>query len=131
MEAFADIEALESKYALNDAQKEVAEVYLMDATLTISELLRARGKSPEDIDPDILEMVTRDVAYRALSTVATGREVSQYTQSAIGYSETFTFSNSSGDVYLTRKEKRLLGLNGSKIYSILPHIGAGGGCNGR
>ena len=124
MEVFADIEALETKYNLTEAQKEVAEIYLRDATLTISEYLRSRGKSPEDIEPDILEMVTRDAAYRALSSISNGRDVSQYTQSAIGYSETFTFSNSSGDIYLTKKEKKLLGLGGSRTYCIMPHIGS-------
>lgn len=127
MDSFADIESLANKYTLNDEQAKVAQVYLDDATLTITELLAQRGKSPEDIEPDILEMVTRDAAYRALSSISSGRDVSQYTQSAIGYSETFTFANTSGDIYLTKKEKKLLGLTGSRIYSIMPHIGCVGG----
>lgn len=126
MESFATVESLKQKYELTETQAERAQSYLDDVTLTITELLAQRGKSPEEISDEILELVTRDVAYRALSSIKDGAVVSQYTQSAIGYSETFSFSTQSGDIYLTKKEKQLLGLCGSRLYSIRPHIGCVG-----
>lgn len=121
MRLFATVEALSEKYNLTAEQERVAESYLKDATTTITEMLAQHGKSPEDIEPDILELVTRDCAYRALSSAVQAREISQMTTSAIGYSETFTFASQSSDIYLSKKEKKLLGLTGSRLFMISPY----------
>ena len=123
MTPYATIADLRAKYNLNPSQEAVAETYLEDASILIRDMLAAEGKSVEDYLDDTVTKITRDVAYRGLSAVQDGSIVSQYTQSAVGYSETFTFSNPQGDLYLTKLEKKQLGIGGSRMYSIYPHVG--------
>lgn len=125
MTPYADIADLTAKYNLTPAQENVAETYLEDASILIRDLLAAEGKSVEDYEDDTITKITRDVAYRGLSAVSDGAMVSQYTESAIGYSETFTYSNPQGDLYLTKLEKKQLGIGGARMFTIHPHIGGG------
>ena len=127
MTQYADISDLKAKYRLTPEQEIYAEQYLTDASIMLRDLLSAEGKSVEMYEEDTITKIVRDVAYRALSAINSGANVSQYTQSAIGYAETFSFSNPQGDLYLTKLEKSELGLGGAKIYSICPYVNIGGG----
>lgn len=123
MTQYATIADLTAKYNLTPAQTAVADTYLQDASVLIRDILAAEGKSVEEYEDDTIVKICRDVAYRGLSAVQAGSAVSQYTESAIGYAETFTFSNPQGDLYLTKLEKKQLGISGSRMFSIYPHLG--------
>ena len=125
MTPYADIHDLTAKYGqLTPAQLEVAPAYLEDASILIRDILQSYGKSVEDFMEDTIRKITTDVAYRGLSAVNVGSAVSQSTVSAIGYSETFTYANPSGDLYLTKLEKKQLGIGGgTRAFTVYPKVG--------
>lgn len=115
---------------LNDAQRRCAPAYLEDASVAIRDALNASGRDDMSLNRDTLVKVCRDMAYRALSTLGDsgpGFGVSQYTQSAIGYSETSQFSNATGDFYFTKAERKALGISGTRVAQIRPHMAGGYG----
>lgn len=122
MTPYADVTDITAKYSLTATQSAVAEAYLEDASILVRDLLTAKGKSIEDFEPDTIVKIVRDCAYRGLSAINAGQGVNQYTQSAVGYSETFQFANPQGDLYLTKTERRLLGLDHSRMFTISPYV---------
>lgn len=70
---------------------------------------------------ELLKMVCCDMVIRAMSaTAADAFGVSQTSMTAGPYTQSFSYSNPSGDMYLTKLEKRLLGISTGYIGSIRP-----------
>lgn len=65
---------------------------------------------------EALRDVTCEVVRRALAAraVADGAPVSQFTETATPYSNSYIFSNANGDLYLSRQERLVLGLAGGR-----------------
>ena len=107
MDSFATIEDLEARWKpITDARERYkADVTLCDATTMIKGFLGQRTA-----DPEALVMVTCNVAKRALVAADTNLGVTQQSETAGPYSQSFTWANPGGDLYLTAREERLLGL---------------------
>lgn len=98
------------------------------SAMIASELDRAGIAWPPTTEPlaTNLVTVTCDVVRRAMSVPTDFQPVSQYTQSAVGYSETMSYSNPNGDLFLTAQEKSSLGIGRQRMGFMRPHIRPGG-----
>lgn len=120
--AFATSNDLEVRWrTLTDAEAERADVLLGDAAVYLSALV---GIDPEDENQqEALKIVSCNMVQRAMVASANNAfGVSEARIQADIYSQTMTYANPSGDLYLTAAEKRLLGITGSYLTSIRPTI---------
>lgn len=121
--AFAEVTDIETRWrALSPDEETRANVLIGDASAMLSSLVAIR---PDDChQAALLKTVCCNMVIRAMS--ATGSDMFGVSQSSITagpYSQSQTYLNPSGDMYLTKMEKRLLGISGSYIGSIRPKIG--------
>lgn len=118
--AFADVSDLESRWReLSTDEAARATVLLDDASAMLSALVEV--DSSDAGQAELLKMVCCDMVIRAMSaTAADTFGVSQTSMTAGPYTQSFSYSNPSGDMYLTKLEKRLLGITTSYIGTIRP-----------
>lgn len=118
--AFADVSDLESRWRELSTEEEArANVLLGDASAILSALVTVDNSDYEQ--SELLKMVCCDMVIRAMSATASDSfGVSQTSMTAGPYTQSFSYSNPSGDMYLTRLEKRLLGITTGYIGSIRP-----------
>lgn len=118
--AFADVSDLESRWReLSTDEEARANVLLGDASAMLSALVKVDDE--DDDQAALLKMVCCDMVIRSMS--ATNMDAYGVSQSAITagpYTQSFSYSNPSGDMYLTKLEKRLLGITTSYIGTIRP-----------
>lgn len=115
---FATLAELKSRWPEMSASQEFqASVLIGDASSIIGALCAKAGISLDDPDEVLtanLRTVTCSVVKRAMcNTDLMG--VSQQSQGAGSYTESVSFSNPMGDLYLTRHEKSLLGITGQRM----------------
>ena len=126
MEAFATVEDLEARWRpLSEAEKGRASVLLDDATALVSRACGASGVDFEGGDEcfqQALKAVTCSVVARAMSAPVDGPTVSNTSQTAGPFSQSFTYSNPGGDLYLTSSERKELGIGRARIGSIPARI---------
>lgn len=123
--AFATVEDLRARWSGVSGEsfdEGVAETLLEDAAVMLSSMV--------DVDPDdeqqaeALKIVSCRMVQRAMTTMANDAfGVSQQSVSADIYTQSWTYSNSQGDMYLTKAEKKMLGLTGGYIGSIPAKVG--------
>lgn len=108
-DSFATIADLEARYKPLTDQADKARILLEDATQLIKDLVPSWETSSS---PETRRRITCDMVRRALSAegiLGDGLSgVSQTSETAGGFSQSYTFSNPTGDLYLTRQEKRIL-----------------------
>lgn len=105
--AYATYEDIENIYRELDTDERARADALLDMAATIIDAIAV-----ENISDDIKKLVSVRMVERALSAGADQIPVgaSQTSQSGLGYSQTISFgSYSSGELYLTKTEKLLLG----------------------
>lgn len=114
-----DLELFYSSYS--DAIKDRAEAYLASVSHAIMSLCEW-----EDVDPEILKLVTIQATIRVLQAGSeTPIGVTQQSWSASPFSGSLSFSNPSGDIYFTAFEKKLLGVDASDAGFINFRLGDG------
>lgn len=125
MKPFATVDQYEARYGeVDEDQKDLLLEVLMDATCLIaSELERAHLPVDDEETADARMRVCRSVAYRAMAqenntSVPVG--ATQFSQSVGVYTESFSIGNAYRDVYLTKAEKRMLGICRARIGFIVP-----------
>lgn len=120
---FAQVSDLEARWrTLSEAEQDQADVLLEDA----SAILASMVEIPEHDDgyPELLSIVTCNMVQRAMSsTAADTYGVTQASMTAGPYTQSWSYSNPSGDMYLTKMEKKMLGITSGYIGSIRPMIG--------
>ena len=118
--AFADVADLESRWReLSTDEEARANVLLGDASAILSALVKVDNSDYEQ--SELLKMVCCDMVIRTMSATASDSfGVSQTSMTAGPYTQSFSYSNPSGDMYLTKLEKRLLGISTSYIGTIRP-----------
>lgn len=121
--AFAEVTDIEARWRrLTPDEETRAGVLIGDASAMLSSLVVV---VPDDCaQAALLKTVCCNMVIRAMA--ATGADmfgVSQATITAGPYSQTQAYANPSGDMYLTKMEKRLLGITTSYIGTIPPEIG--------
>ena len=100
--AFATVDDLAARWrALSGAENAQAAVLLDDA----SDLIRTTYRAYAGVPLSTLKRVTCAV-------------VSQHTETAGSYSESYSYSNPAGDLYLTAAEKTSLGVKRQRAFSI-------------
>lgn len=121
MEDFATVAQLEKRWRpLTDAEKVRASVLLGDATQQV--LIEATGIVERieagKLDPSVPERVVCDMARRAMLAGVDQPAFTNFQETAGPFSQSGTFANPTGDLYLTKTEKRLLGANRQRAFSI-------------
>ena len=118
--AYATIEDLEARWhPLGESERARASVLLDDAAVYIDSLI--------DCDAHILDqalvIVSCNMVMRSMiAAEGSAYGVKQETISADIYSQSLSYANPNGDLYLTAQEKRLLGVTGSYLTSMRPSI---------
>ena len=119
--AYATLEELEARRGVLDPDdREKAAALLEDAAVILDALVVIDGTEEQET---LLNLVSCNMVIRALSTTPDAYGVSSLSTTAGVYSESLQYSNPSGDMYLTKLEKRLLGITTSYIGYIRPIIG--------
>lgn len=113
MEPFATVNDLELRYRLlDDSEKERAETLLSDASAILRAEFSRAGETideSDDIQSANLVRVCCSMVRRVLSSGPLD-DVSSVNRMAGSYSEQRTFANPTGDMYITKNERRSLGL---------------------
>lgn len=125
MEAVAKIEDLEARFrTLDEHEKERATALLSDASAILHSEFARLGR---EIDPDdeVQAMNLTRVCCSMVRRVMASRsdaDLKSTMLTAGAYSEQLTFANPTGDMYITKNERRSLGLPlyKQRIGSILP-----------
>src|SRR5690606_34978832 len=71
---------------------------------------------------DVVKSVTVDIVSRTLMTPTNKEPMTQYSQSALGYSVQGTFLNPGGGIFIKREELRALGLRQQR-YGVIEFYG--------
>lgn len=113
MEPFATVDELETRYRLlSDTERERASTLLSDASALLrAEFVRA-GKEIDEEDELQQANLVRVCCSMVKRVMASGldEDVSSINRMAGSYSEQRTFANPTGDMYITKNERRALGL---------------------
>lgn len=124
METFATITDLQSRWrALSDIEKTRAETLLMDASVIIATMCAQSSitiDTTDELQAMTLEAITCEMVKRAMLSPIDQAPMSNYSQTAGSYSESGTFVNPTGDLYLTSSEKKRLGIGKQHMFSIRP-----------
>lgn len=120
--AYATVSDIEARWRdLTTEEEARAAVLIDDASAILSQLV--------DVNPDeeeqaaLLKTVCCNMVIRAMSASESDLfGVSQASMTAGPYSQSMSYVNPSGDMYLTKLEKRLLGVTTGYIGSLSPDI---------
>lgn len=118
--AFAEVSDIEERWhALSSDEQSRAEVLIDDASAMLSQLVVVDEN--DENQAYMLKVVCCNMVIRAMSaTEADTFGVSNASMTAGPYSQSWTYLNPSGDMYLTKMEKRMLGITTSYIGTIRP-----------
>lgn len=124
--AFATVSDIEARWrVLSDEETSRASVLLDDASAMLSALVAVDESDAGQ--RELLRSVCCSMVIRAMAaTSADIYGVSQASMTAGAYTQSWSYSNPSGDMYLTKMEKKLLGIGAGYIGSIRAKIG---GCH--
>jgi hypothetical protein len=114
----ADIEARIGRN-LTDAERAKAEALIGDATVRIASEAGIADPAPTEMQ-DLLKGICCAMVLRAFNAPAFG--VSSVQQMAGSYSESLSYSNPSGDLYMTSSERKLLGIGRQRIGAVRPEV---------
>lgn len=127
---FATLEQYRAVYDSSETDARV-DAFLCKASRRMAAAMDAGGVSyeePSEEFSDALADVCCDVAHRALGEGGTyGNPLpfgaTEYSQGADGHTESYTLSNPYGDLFLTKAEREMLGLDAQAVGSLAPFIG--------
>jgi hypothetical protein len=118
--AFATTEDLEKRWhTLTNAEKSKAEVLLDDAS---QKLRDDYPKQVEAASPLTLTRIVCQMVKRAMTVGDEMAGISQHSETDGPFNDSFTYSNPDGDLYLTKAEKRSLGVGVQRAF----HVDMGG-----
>lgn len=118
--AYADVSDLESRWRDLSADEEAkAAVLLDDASAMLASYVDV--DESDEAQMTLLKIVCCNMVQRSMSATESDLYgVTQQSMSAVGFSQSMSYSNPTGDMYLTKSEKRLLGINAGYVTSIRP-----------
>lgn len=118
MAAFATVSDLESRWrTLDTDEQEKAGTLLDDAAAMLAAFVTV--DTSDTAQAELLKIVSCNMVIRSMSASETDAYgASQMSMTAGPYTRSYTFGNPSGDLYLTKLEKRMLGITGSYIGSL-------------
>ena len=127
MTPFATVEDYEARYGEVEDEARVSAL-LQDATNIIASQPGFCDKNRDDTWWGVLETVTCAMVHRSMMA-GSYAGLSNVSQGAGGYTASVAVYNPGGDLYLTRNEKRALGIGGARIGSVAPVIDGWYGSN--
>ncbi|WP_326600510.1 Gp19/Gp15/Gp42 family protein [Rhodococcus sp. PD04] len=113
MVAFAEATDLERRWrSLSTAEKASATVLLEDASVAIRAECLDAGIDADDLPADLTRMVACAIVKRSMqaATSEVGDGVTAYSTGTGPFTESLTFANPTGELYLTKAEKKRLGI---------------------
>ena len=118
--AFAEVSDIEARWhPLSTEEQDRAEVLLEDASAMLSELVKVDESDEEQAE--LLRIVSCNMVIRSMSaTEHDSFGATNMSMTAGPYQQSFTYSNPTGDMFLTKMEKRLLGISTNFIGYIRP-----------
>lgn len=120
--AYAGVSDIETRWReLSTDEEARATALLDDASAMLTEMVGVDAADGAQLQ--LLKIVCCNMVIRAMSASeydAFG--ASQMSMTAGPYTQQWTYSNPSGDMYLTKMEKRMLGITSSYIGTIRPMI---------
>lgn len=120
MEPFATVQDYIARYGAVDDDACVT-VMLSDASVFIASQPGVVVDESDENQKAVLRMVTCSVVHRSLASSAYAG-FSSVSQGGDGYTASASVYNPGGDYYLTKQERRLLGVAGAQIGSIAASI---------
>lgn len=120
--AFATYEDLEARWRpLSEDEQARASVLLDDAAVYLQNFVAV---VPEDLaQAEALKIVSCSMVQRSMMASENDAfGITEQTIKADIYSQSLSFANPSGDLYLTASEKRLLGITSSYLMGVRPTI---------
>lgn len=119
---YATINDIQTRWrTLTAEEQDKAAALISDASTIIDSMAGASFECGEDWDAKA-KIVCCNMVIRAMGASDTFG-VKQQSMTAGPYTEQWTFANPSGDMYLTRMEKRMLGITQGYIGSIRAKVG--------
>jgi len=130
MDALADVAKLEEFFPLDASQRARAEGLLSKASVIIYGECEAAGvmlptdSADDELRRELFAITCCDMVQRALVVLPEQMGVRSTQMTAGQYSQTISYINPAGDVYLTDREREHLGIIcGQQIFSVAPRIG--------
>lgn len=121
MAAYATVDDVVLRWrALSDAEVVVASALLEDAAVMIRSVvpnLETRV-ADGDLDPEALKIVSCRMVKRSMQAPAGFEGVSQFNQTAGPFSQATQFANPAGDMWLAKADRKLLGVGGSRAFTV-------------
>lgn len=125
--SYASYEDVEARWRpLSSDEKERVIVLLNDAASILDAFVKVNDDDASQAE--LLKVVSCNMVIRAMSSSDTFG-VTQASMTAGPYTQSWSYANPSGDLYLTKNEKRLLGITSGYIGSIEPRINGFYGAN--
>ena len=127
MTAYATLEDLQSRWRqLSADEQQRATTLLSDAAVKIALACKQSGvaiDAADDLQSEALKSINCEMVKRAMLSPIDMPPMSSFAQTAGSYSESQTYVNPTGDLYMTLGEKKMLGIGTQKMGSIPPLIG--------
>lgn len=110
--AYADVSDLEVRWrTLTTDEQERAEALLDDASAMLDAYVTV--DATDEQQANLLKIVTCNMVERAMSTGGDLYGVTQQSMTAVGFTQQFSYANPTGDLYISKAEKRMLGISGT------------------
>ncbi|HAM15348.1 MAG TPA: hypothetical protein DCP91_05730 [Eggerthellaceae bacterium] len=110
--AYADVSDLEVRWRTLTADEQTrAEALLDDASAMLDAYVTVDETDEKQLN--LLKIVVCNMVERAMSTGDDMYGVTQQSMTAVGFSQQFSYANPTGDLYITKTEKRMLGISGT------------------
>lgn len=120
--AHAEVHDIEVRLqrTFTESESASAQALIDGASAVLDKLVEIEGTAEQD---ELLTFVCTNMVCRAFDQMGFDTlGASQATMTAGSYTQSYSFSTPSGDLYLTKLEKRLLGITSGYIESIAPAI---------
>lgn len=125
--AYATVSDIEARWRTLTSDEEAKAAVLLDDAAAILDTLAVFDSSDPNVAAN-LRTVSCNMVIRSMSSSGDSFGMSQGSMTAGPYTQSWTYANPSGDMYLTKMEKRLLGITSDYIGSIRPQIAVTGCC---
>lgn len=120
--SYATVDELQERWRpLDDAERSRAETLLEDAALVIDvecPTVVVRIDAGDDLAMRAATRVSCEMVKRAMMASVNAAPMDQFQQTGGPFSTSGTFVNPTGDVYLSKGDRRLLGCRRQKAFSV-------------
>ena len=110
--AYADVSDLEVRWrTLTTDEQERAEALLDDASAMLDAYVTVDETDEKQMN--LLKIVVCNMVERAMSTGGDMYGATQQSMTAVALTQQYTYANPTGDLYISKAEKRMLGISGT------------------